>query len=1155
MPLGGSRPKALLAALLLHRNEPVTTEQLIEMLWPDGRPEQPAKTIHVHVSRLRRALAEPSEPSQLETHTGAYVLRVGPGELDVDRFAELVAHGRRALAAGDAESASASLAEALGLWRGKALADFTYEAFAQAEIGQLEELRLSAIELAVDADLALGRHAGTVPRLERLAAEHPLREGLHGQLMLALYRCGRQADALAAYRRLRQTLDTELGLEPRPELRRLEQRILRQEADLEGAMPESPPATPTPPAPAHARLPLPEPLVHASAGPLIGREGELSGIAAVAAGLAGSRHLLLVSGDAGIGKTRLLAEAAGRMHADGWPVLYGRANEDSPVPYQAFVEALRHHLAHRPRLALASDGRLPAAAAPLSALLPELEPLLPDQRPPAWDEPEMGRSRLYVAFATVLSQVAAEDRLVLVLDDLHWADAPALRLVRELVTRSGSAELIVLGAYRDGEAAPDSPLSPPQPLARLVADLRRERRVTRMRLEGLAEDEIAALAGDDSPAVVRALRTATRGNPFLIEHLLPELDDGAIPEAVPDAVREIIGRRLQTLPPGVADTLATAAVLGDEFRLGPLEAIVSTRLRPVLPALETALRCRLLEAREEVDRFAFAHGLLRRTLYGALSKSRAARLHLVAGRRLAEAGAGAEELARHFWAARDIGGAEEAAACQVALGRTHAAAHEHGDAVAHHRKALQALRRTADPHDASLQLDALLGLATSLEHLDIGKARAVYRRAAAVAEQGGEAVALAHAAVGFARFQRYASVDREAVALLERVEAALPDEDSAVRSQVLCMLGVRLGQGRGESLWRQAAEMARSVGDDGALAAVLRYAPYVLWRPEHLDERIAAAEETVRRAEDAGLADQALWGQVNVAVEQLERGDVARADAALAAARRLAEGAHHRWFDWHLPMLLATRSLLAGDLDAGEQLALSSLHLRTRHEPGATETFAAQSAMRARLSGRADEEVVALVEVHAARFPERPVWRALHVDTLLTAGRTEEAREVLAPLLEDALPTNIDRLAVLALTAEAAARLGADRHAATLGQSLAPFAGRFVLIDRAWATWGATSRVLGVVAAARGDIAAATRHFEAAARECATAGASSWLAHTLADHAQVLLAAGDVHGGEQPADRALELARAHGLDGLADRLVASATTPQNSWSSVQGLRR
>ena len=247
MPLGGSRPKALLAALLLHRNEPVTTDQLMDMLWPEGGPEQPSKTIHVHVSRLRRALADPLAPSVLETHTGSYVLRVGPEELDIDRFAQLVADGRDALAAVDPAAASESLSLALGLWRGKALADFTYEPFAQAEIAHLEELRLGAVELAVDADLALGRHAMAVPRLERLTAEHPMRERMHGQLMLALYRCGRQADALAAYRRLRHTLDSELGLEPGPGLRRLEQRILRQEADLEAEPPR-----PAPPAAAAA---------------------------------------------------------------------------------------------------------------------------------------------------------------------------------------------------------------------------------------------------------------------------------------------------------------------------------------------------------------------------------------------------------------------------------------------------------------------------------------------------------------------------------------------------------------------------------------------------------------------------------------------------------------------------------------------------------------------------------------------------------------------------------------------------------------------------------------------------------------------------------------------------------------------------------------
>ena len=308
------------------------------------------------------------------------------------------------------------------------------------------------------------------------------------------------------------------------------------------------------------------------------------------------------------------------------------------------------------------------------------------------------------------------------------------------------------------------------------------------------------------------------------------------------------------------------------------------------------------------------------------------------------------------------------------------------------------------------------------------------------------------------------------------------------------------------------------------------------WRPESLDERIAAADETVRRAERAGLADQALWGEVNVAVEQLEHGDVSRADAALAA-RGLADGARHGWFEWYLPMLLATRAQLAGDLEAGEQLARSSLELRTRHEPGATETYTVQSAMRARLDGHADDDVVASVEEHAARFPDRPVWRALLVDLLLTAGREDEARDALVPLLASGACPRTS-------TGSCRARRPRRRPASAPPRRPAPSArfsprSRLLRARRPRGRHGARrARVLGVVAGARGDLAAATRHFEAAAREHEAAGANGWLAHTLADHAQILIGAGDRQGGEL-VDRALALARAHGLHGLTRRLEAA----------------
>ena len=327
--------------------------------------------------------------------------------------------------------------------------------------------------------------------------------------------------------------------------------------------------------------------------------------------------------------------------------------------------------------------------------------------------------------------------------------------------------------------------------------------------------------------------------------------------------------------------------------------------------------------------------------------------------------------------------------------------------------------------------------------------------------------------------------------LLERALAALPDTESGVRAQVLGMLGVRLdpaAQERREALWRLGVEMAREIGDAAALTTILRYAPYVLWRPESLPERRAAADETVALATAAGLADQLLWGQVNAFAERLESGDVAGADEALAAARALAERARHRWFAWHLPMLLATRCLLAGDVDEGEWLARSALESRLTVEPGATEVFAAQLALCARLRGEVDPVALSSLEEQVERFPDRPLWRVLLADALITGGRPDDARPVLERVLAEALPANPDRLAVLALSVEAAARLGEIEAARQRVDELLPFAGRLILVDRAWAIWGPTSRVLGLALAALGDEAAAAEFHAQADRQLSAVG-------------------------------------------------------------------
>ncbi len=236
IPLGGARQRAVLAILLLHRGEVVSVDRVVDELWGERPPDTATKTVQVYVSRLRKALGE----GVLVTRGGGYVLELDPDDVDADRFERLAGEGREALDRGEPRAAAKSLAEALELWRGPPLTDFAYESFAQNEIARLEELRLVALEDRIDADLALGRHAALVSELEALVAEHPTRERLRGQLMLALYRAGRQSEALESYRDAQRTLQEELGLEPGPELQQLEQSILNQDPAIEAPRREGP---------------------------------------------------------------------------------------------------------------------------------------------------------------------------------------------------------------------------------------------------------------------------------------------------------------------------------------------------------------------------------------------------------------------------------------------------------------------------------------------------------------------------------------------------------------------------------------------------------------------------------------------------------------------------------------------------------------------------------------------------------------------------------------------------------------------------------------------------------------------------------------------------------------------------------------------------
>src|SRR5580693_3712215 len=240
LALAGARTRAVLALLLVHANQVVSSDRLLEELWPGQPADRATDSLQVRLSELRKTLRSAGEADRLATRSPGYVLRVKPGELDALRFGQLAAEGNAALAAGDAATAARRLDQALSLWRGPALAGFDAVPSARAEAGRLEEERLAALESRAEALLACGRHRDLIAELETLTAAHPLQERFWSQRMLALYRAGRQGDALRAYRELRDILVAELAIEPGPELRELHARILRQDPGLQGPAAASP---------------------------------------------------------------------------------------------------------------------------------------------------------------------------------------------------------------------------------------------------------------------------------------------------------------------------------------------------------------------------------------------------------------------------------------------------------------------------------------------------------------------------------------------------------------------------------------------------------------------------------------------------------------------------------------------------------------------------------------------------------------------------------------------------------------------------------------------------------------------------------------------------------------------------------------------------
>ncbi|MGH9222745.1 MAG: BTAD domain-containing putative transcriptional regulator, partial [Acidimicrobiales bacterium] len=678
VPLGGAKERTVLAVLAVAAGEVVSDSRLIDALWGDDPPRTANKTLQNYVLRLRKMLHQDGGSGclRIETAPPGYRLQVAPGALDSHVVGPLRTSARAAMERGDCERASALLAEALACWRGPSLAEFADQVFALAEAVRLDGIREAILEDQIEVSLALGRNDDCISEVEGLITRYPLRERLWGQLMVALYRAGRQADALRAYQRARSTLVEQLGIEPGPALRQLEQAIIDQHPSLDGEVlgRRLPLGTASAAGAAASAAPaagLPPDLAGADDDLFVGRQGELATLlAAWERACAGQRQAVLLAGEPGIGKTTLARALAWRVHEAGCTVLYGRSDEDLDAPYQPFAEAIRWYAANRPAAALELAG---APAAGLVRLVPELAARLPESADTVRAEPEVERQRLFEAVGALVAAVSAQTPVLIVVDDLHWASTPTLLLLRSVLRATLGARVLVLGTYRDTELRAD------HPLATTLAALSRDEGVQRLTVCGLAEDEavelVARQAGHDlgpgAEAFARSLHAETGGNPFFLDQMLRHLvethsvyvqdgrwtSDHRVDELdLPTGVRDLVGRRLARLSPGSQRAVAVGAIVGPAFSIDLLERVpdAASSSDTLLDALDEAVGAMVVaEVPDAPGRYVFAHALVRQVLLAGLTATRRARLHRRVGEAI-EGLPGHEQehhlgaLARHF---------------------------------------------------------------------------------------------------------------------------------------------------------------------------------------------------------------------------------------------------------------------------------------------------------------------------------------------------------------------------------------------------------------------------------------------------------------------------------------------------------------------------
>ena len=1112
-----SRPGRTLLAWLALNPGPHGRSRLAGTLRPDAPEEAARQGVRQALWSIRKALGD--DGGALVTSRDEAGLAAAAVRVDVRDLCSRAA-------AGAVDAAAAVAPEAL-------LPELDEEWVIEARERIAAELAATCSRQLSDAE-AGGDLTGALAWARERARLDPLSEAAQRDLIRLHAAVGDRASALRVADDLRRRLSEELGVVPSAETRALVEAILADDGPGDEPAEGRPPPPEAQPPPsrvtaATVELPLPATLAAVATTPLVGRDAELAAIdRAWRAALEGSPSLVLLGGEPGIGKTRCAAEVAQRVHAEGALVLYGRCDEEPPGPYQPFMEAIDRSL---------EDAGLPLEAMVAEPHRGELARILPQHArdgvaaAPAGGEPELARFRLFEAIRAALRANSAERPLLLVLDDLHWADAPTTALLQHVARRLTGARVLILGTYRDTRLALEGPA---QQLADVLTDLRRRDEVSIVSLQALTEHAVAELVASApeglDPSVAAAVHRRTGGNAlFVVEtlrHLIERGGGGLDPGDIPGVVRDVIEQRLARLGEDATAVLRAAAVAGQQFDIATVEAVCDLGPDAVLAAIEAAVAARLVRELPGVPgRYAFGHVLVADALYHGMSGARRARLHAAVGDALAARGGPPAAVANHLLAAAPLCDAGSTAdwADRAAQQAMDALAYE--EAAGLWSRAAERLDGLGPERRARL----LLGAADALDRGGRREdARAACVTAAEMARSAGDAELLARTALGYRGVGvTIVQPDPRAVALVEESLAAGDAVEPPLRARLMAGLALETyydDRLRSVELSAEAVALARASGDPVALAETLSARHAALWNAEGTYERLEVADEMFRVARAAGEPIAAMQARNWRFIDLFELGRIDEAEREAAAYAAEAERLRVPRFSWYVPLWRSALAILRGDFERAEEWTVEAYEMGVEAQDANAPVYRQiQDYLRLMEQQRHEEiDYDALVETSLSSPSGRASWLAGLVCIEANSGREEQARANFAELLSHPLslvPLDAN-WHIVCDAAEASALVDDRRVAHQLLEVLSDHAELSAVLGRGIGTEGPVAYYLGRLHSVLGDHDRAEERFRQSLELCERMGARPRAALSRLRLGEALRSRGEARSASREVDQA-----------------------------------